>query len=133
MYCPKCRAEFREGFGVCSDCGVALVEELPPEPTPEYADLVTVLSAADETVVTMAESILIDADIRFLAKGEGVQDLFGLGRIGAGFNPMLGPVEIQVLPEDADEAAALLEQLKDYCPGVPEEDIETVNEGESEE
>jgi hypothetical protein len=29
-FCPQCRDEFREGFDVCADCGVALVEELPP-------------------------------------------------------------------------------------------------------
>jgi len=30
MYCPQCRAEFREGFTRCSDCGIELVEVLPP-------------------------------------------------------------------------------------------------------
>ena len=28
-YCPKCRAEYREGFTECADCEVALVDELP--------------------------------------------------------------------------------------------------------
>lgn len=32
MYCPKCRAEFREGFTFCENCGENLVNELPPEP-----------------------------------------------------------------------------------------------------
>ena len=31
MYCPKCGAEFREGFFECSDCLVPLVENLPLE------------------------------------------------------------------------------------------------------
>jgi hypothetical protein len=31
MFCPSCRTEYREGFTECSDCGVALVAELPPE------------------------------------------------------------------------------------------------------
>ena|SRR5580765_206475 len=30
MYCPRCRAEYRPAFEKCSDCGVDLVEELPP-------------------------------------------------------------------------------------------------------
>jgi hypothetical protein len=30
MYCPKCRAEYREGFDRCSDCNTELVEVLPP-------------------------------------------------------------------------------------------------------
>ena len=34
MFCPKCKYEYREGFYVCSDCNVDLVdkfEERPPE------------------------------------------------------------------------------------------------------
>jgi hypothetical protein len=30
MVCPECRSGYRDGFSVCADCGVALVEELPP-------------------------------------------------------------------------------------------------------
>jgi len=37
MYCPKCRAEFREGFTRCSDCGLELVAVLPPA-SPESAE-----------------------------------------------------------------------------------------------
>ena len=29
MICPKCKAEYREGFAFCSDCHVDLVEKLP--------------------------------------------------------------------------------------------------------
>ncbi|HVZ41403.1 MAG TPA: zinc ribbon domain-containing protein [Candidatus Kapabacteria bacterium] len=31
MYCPQCSAEYRPGFAFCSDCHVALVEDLPAE------------------------------------------------------------------------------------------------------
>ena len=31
MFCPKCKAEFREGFTECTKCNVDLVEELPME------------------------------------------------------------------------------------------------------
>lgn len=30
MFCPNCRAEFRSDFTRCSDCGVELVDVLPP-------------------------------------------------------------------------------------------------------
>src|SRR5258708_37238065 len=30
MFCPNCRAEYRPGFAMCSDCGIELVEILPP-------------------------------------------------------------------------------------------------------
>jgi len=29
MFCPKCKAEYREGFKECSECGVPLVRNLP--------------------------------------------------------------------------------------------------------
>ncbi len=39
-FCPKCRAEFEDGFNECGSCGVALVskiEDLPEPMTPERA------------------------------------------------------------------------------------------------
>ncbi len=32
MYCPNCKAEFREGFSQCMKCGVDLVEALADTP-----------------------------------------------------------------------------------------------------
>jgi len=116
MYCPKCRCEYREGFDTCSDCQVALVPELPPEEEEEYGDLVTVLSAYDEVDVSFATSLLESAGIRHLAKGEGVQDLFGATRMSGGFNAIVGPVELQVLPEDADTARDILKELIEKNP-----------------
>src|SRR5262245_56520608 len=29
MFCPQCRAEYREGFVKCSDCDIPLVDQLP--------------------------------------------------------------------------------------------------------
>lgn len=34
-WCPKCKYEYREGFTVCADCGVKLVEKLEEERTEE--------------------------------------------------------------------------------------------------
>jgi hypothetical protein len=38
MFCPNCRVEYRPGFARCSDCGVDLVEVLPP-PNPQDPEL----------------------------------------------------------------------------------------------
>ena len=37
-WCPKCGAEYREGFTLCADCGVALVAQRPEGPPGEEGD-----------------------------------------------------------------------------------------------
>ncbi len=113
MICPKCKAEYREGYTVCVDCQVPLVEALSEEdeqPEPDL-ELVTVFDTGEPADVLVAKSILDAEGIEYFAKDEGVQDLFGAGRLGSGFNTMAGQVEIQVRPEDADRARQLLERL----------------------
>jgi hypothetical protein len=39
VICPSCGDEFREGFAVCPDCGIALIAELPPAASPRLAIL----------------------------------------------------------------------------------------------
>ena len=31
MFCPQCRAEYRQGFFRCSDCDIPLVDQLPAD------------------------------------------------------------------------------------------------------
>lgn len=109
MFCPKCGAEYREGFTKCSDCGVPLVEEAPGEP--EFIEFVTVFRSGNPALLAMAKSILEDAGIEFIATGEALQDLFAWGRMGTGFNPIVGPAQIKVPQEDEEEALELLKQL----------------------
>jgi hypothetical protein len=47
MFCPKCKAEYREGFSRCASCDLDLVPNLPAEPEPSethaaYLDLTRV-------------------------------------------------------------------------------------------
>ena len=72
---------------------------------------VTVLESGDPALLAVAKSLLEDAGIQYFAKGEGVQDLFAAGRFGTGFNPFVGPVELQVAADDAAEAKAVLLDL----------------------
>jgi putative signal transducing protein len=64
---------------------------------------VTVLESSDPAVLAVAESLLEEAGIEFFAKGEEIQDLFG---------GILGAVQLQVAAADADEATAVLRELK---------------------
>ena len=74
---------------------------------------VTVLETSDQGLIAFAKSLLEEADIPFFAKGEGVQDLFGGGRIGA-FNIVTGPIQLQVPADDADQARELLKDLDEH-------------------
>ena len=74
--------------------------------------LVTVLESSDPARLLVAKSLLEDAEIPYLAKGEGVQDLFAWGRFGTGFSLIAGAVRLQVSVDDAEEAKALLEEPK---------------------
>lgn len=112
MYCPECRSEYREGYSQCADCEVALVETLPPlEPIPDL-NLVTVLEAGDPSLLAVAESLLREQGIPYAKSNEQLQDLFALGRLGAGFNPVTGPILLQVPEEHAEAALEILEDLE---------------------
>jgi len=115
MFCPKCRAEYREGFTQCVDCLVPLVSQLSdPEPsqaTPPL-DLVTVFKSSDPALVALAKSLLETAEIPFVARGEGIQDVIGWGRFPSGVNLLTGPVELEIDAKDVEEAKTLLQDLR---------------------
>ena len=79
----------------------------------DHERLVTVYETGNEAVVAVIKSILDEAEIRYMAKGDGVQDLFGVGVLGTGFNPITGPVQFRVMPEDEEYAKELLKDVKE--------------------
>jgi hypothetical protein len=84
------------------------------------ADPVTVLRGADPSTMLLACSRLEGAGIPFFRKGEGVQDLFGAGRLGLGYSAVVGSPELQVDREDEARARAVLEALPDPAPSEAE-------------
>lgn len=75
--------------------------------------LVTVFATGNHGIIALAKSILDDAGIQYYAKNERSEDLIGIGVVGTGYNPLIGPVELQVLQENADEAKELLKDLSE--------------------
>ncbi len=98
MYCPICRAEYREGFTQCSECDVKLVNDLPLEQTPEYENLVTVFEG-DSNSAAVARTMVEGVGIESWAKDEGLHSIF----------PNLGPTGIEVRVEDEELALEVLE------------------------
>ncbi len=112
MFCPKCGAKYEEGVTACSECNVPLVNEPPGQTEPGFVRFVTVYETGDPALIAFAKSILQSEGIRYFVGGESLQDLFAGGRLGTGFNPVIGPVKIQVDEQDAEKAKELLRQIE---------------------
>ena len=85
--------------------------------------LVTVYKTGNHGTIAVIKSILDEAGLEYSVKGEGIQDLIGAGIFGVGYNPITGPVEFQVLEENADYAKELLKDVSDN-PEPPEPEDE---------
>jgi hypothetical protein len=118
MVCPRCEAQFAWDVMICPRCDIETVDRLPgPTPVPDV-QLVSVLATGDAALIAVAKSLLEGEGIDYLLRGEGLQDLFGFGRI-TGFSYAMGPAEFQVRVEDAERARALLADLE---PPTPSDD-----------
>ncbi|GMR23702.1 MAG: hypothetical protein BMS9Abin37_2160 [Acidobacteriota bacterium] len=111
MFCPECRAEYREGFTVCADCNIGLVPTLPealPGQNDERPDmeLATVFDSTNPALIGIAKTVLESAGIEFLVVGEDGARVFS-------GNPFLGRVRLQVEKKLAEEAEALLSEISE--------------------
>jgi Putative prokaryotic signal transducing protein len=102
VYCPQCRAEFREGFTECSDCHIPWLAGPPPPAPPTHfdpsLDPVIVLVTNDQIQLAMAKGLLEAEGIPFVALGE-------ITTLVTDVDPLLHKrVEIQV-PRDSEAEA----------------------------
>ena len=119
MICPQCSEEFPWHVMICPTCNVETVDRLPGrDPTPDV-ELVSVLTTSDPALIAVAQSLLDGEQIDYFVRGDGLQDLFGAGRI-AGFNFALGAAQFVVRAEDAERARELLQGLTTSNPASDE-------------
>lgn len=102
MFCPKCRAEYREGFSVCSDCEIDLVEVLPEEEGPKFIDFKEVLATYNPGDVALLKSLLESEGIQYFFKGED----FMCGR------PIADPARLMIRVDQVEEATQLLKNVQ---------------------
>ena len=96
MYCPSCRAEFREGFFRCEDCDADLVETLPEERVkPGYVELATVFTEGE---IALIKANLDQAGIDYYFHGEQAHRLA----------PLPFGARLMVREDQKEEAEALL-------------------------
>ena len=67
-WCPNCGAEYRKGFETCTDCGVALVDERPPEP--DHDDARIDVAGWDDAQREGMELRLVTADVPHSWEGD---------------------------------------------------------------
>ena len=73
--------------------------------------LVPVLATGEAALIAVAKSLLEAEGIDYFIRGEGLNDLFGYGRMFTSFNYVVGPPEFMVREEDAERARELLKDL----------------------
>ena len=95
MRCASCGAECRDEAESCPACGATR------SGSADWVDFVTVMTTRDHSELALAKSILEAAEIQFFARNEEVENLIAAG-----------PVELQVHPDDEEEARALLGELQ---------------------
>jgi hypothetical protein len=101
MFCPKCKAEYRKRFYVCSDCHIALVDTLPPEPKSEFIEYVEVLGTYNPADVALIKSLLDAEDITYCFNAEHSMYVY----------PGVEPTRLMVKKDEAEEAKEILKDL----------------------
>ena len=76
------------------------------------SDLVTVFESTDVALFALAKAALEQAGIRYVTESEGIQDLFGVGRMFSGYNSITGPPRIRVAQENTTRAQEVLSELR---------------------
>lgn len=101
MFCPNCKAEYRDGFVICDDCKVALVEQLPPEPETGFVDYDEVLTTFNPAEIALIKSLLDSENIIYYFHGEHFLQLYALAM----------PAKLLVRKDHAETARELLKDL----------------------
>jgi hypothetical protein len=78
----------------------------------DQSPLVTVLASGDNAKLLVAKMLLEASEIPFVVVGDGLQDLFGIGRLTGGTNFLTGPVQLRVTEEDAEDALEILADME---------------------
>jgi len=130
MYCPKCKCEYREGFTICSDCQVKLVEQLEISKqlkSPEWFDYniedcnpIKLTAASNEIDAQIISNLLKSNNIPCLIKRKGSG---GYMQVYMGYT-VFGE-EIYVSERDYSTALDLLTVLQ------PVEEQKDITENES--
>lgn len=99
MVCPVCHSEYRQGFTICSDCGVELVDEITPsEQGTDFIEYEVVLSTFNPGDIAFIKSILDSEEIVYYFQGEHFTYV----------RPLVEPARLMVKTDQVEIARELL-------------------------
>jgi hypothetical protein len=112
MFCPKCKAEYREGFTMCADCNVKLVNSLDEikndkktdnvlNPKDDNTTFIPVLSTYNLGDIALIKSILDNEGIEYFLQGENTAYIRGY-------------MDPTILMVREDQVPVVRELLKDF-------------------
>ena len=108
MFCPECKSEFIKSIEICPDCKVDLVEELPPEPKPEFIDYEEVLATYNPSDIAFLKSIFDAEEIYYFFKGEHFMYI----------RPLADPVRLMVRADQVERVNELLKDVELSVTGI---------------
>ena len=108
MFCPECKSEFIEGITSCPVCEIDLIDELPPEPEPEFVDYQEILATYNPADVAFLKSLLDSEGISYFFKGEHFMYV----------RPLADPVRLMVRTDQVAQANDLLKDVKLSFTGI---------------
>ena len=103
MFCPKCKAEYREGFSTCGDCEVDLVTELSPESeiSEEYVDFIKIITFSSRHEAELAKGLLSVHEIQAVIFGDDSGGVYPSLSFSSG-------IQLSVKEEDLEKAKEIL-------------------------
>lgn len=108
-YCPKCRAEYREGFEVCGSCNVQLVDSMEEIPEPLSDEHVAEMLRDRPVLPVVRGGVEACKEIRDALLMEQIPAVIRTPEDMESFAAVAMVLEVAVLEEDLPRSVAALQ------------------------
>ena len=111
MFCPKCKTEFETEIEECPDCGVPLVETLPPDLDSPEEEMIPVFETTDASLLPVIKSVLDSAGISYVIQGDEAFSLFPIGGFSSSAGKHGFSAIVHVPARQLEEAKAVIDSF----------------------
>jgi len=109
-FCPRCRAEYREGIETCSTCNVSLVDSLEGVPLPLSEETVATLLEGKELAMLVRGDMSTCKEIHQALLDEQIPALMLPPDDDVGHAGLSMVLDVIIAEEDQDRAVAVLQR-----------------------